>query len=188
MIYLVVYVVGILAAGILTGIYGKEIGIWISYCFLAAYGIMILANATLIEKMSEFNVIAEEDKETGEPLPENLGEEKIGEAVIREEPQKPSEEDIKRLEKITAYIKTNLDKGHKIEKIREPLDKTYGKDSIDWVLENAFKEPELPDLGKPEEEIPDLGQPEEEIPNPVKKKKKARRPKKKIITPGVDNA
>ena len=52
-VYLVLYVLGVLTAGIITGIYGSSVGMWVSYCFLAAYGTMILINAVMIEKIAD---------------------------------------------------------------------------------------------------------------------------------------
>ena len=170
-VYLVLFVLGVLAAGTLTGIYGNDIGIWVSYSFLAAYGIMILINAVMTEKISILKVEAYEEKKEMTPeqindLPKELGdgeEKKIGETTletkeepIKEEPKKVqlSEEQLKTAKKIANYIKDNLEKGHKIEKIREILEKVYKPEDIDFVLQNAFKveEPELPDMGEPEKE------------------------------------
>ncbi len=181
-VYLVLYVLGVIGAGVLTGIYGNDISIWISYGFLAVYGIMILINTTIIEKVAEVKV--ESSKEPSEltpeqiqSLPSKLGEgeqAKAGETTIetidappepppelKQEQRKLTEEEIKVVEKIAKYIKDNLEKGHPIETIRKPLDKAYGTKAVDFVLQNAIKveEPELPDLGEPE--LPDLGEPEE---------------------------
>ena len=85
-IYLVLYVLGVLAAGVLTGVYGNEIGLWIAYSFLGAYGIMILINATLIEKISEVKVEAVTDKEElpdSSELPDSLGSKKVGETTLQ---------------------------------------------------------------------------------------------------------
>ncbi len=190
-IYLVLFVLGVIAAGAITGIFGEGVGIWVSYSFLGAYGIAILINAVLIEKVSLETVM----KNT--TLPESLGETKFGENTLetmedpseppKEEPKKLSEEEIKVVQKIGNYIKDNLDKGHKLETIRAPLDKVYGVKAVDWVLQNAIKveEPELPDLGEPEEIVTPETLKEEVKetkkrpgrPKKTKKKEKAEEPK-----------
>ena len=170
-VYLVLYVLGVLAAGILTGIYGNEIGIWISYGFLAAYGIMIMVNTVMTEKIASVKFEAYDEKKELTPeqikeLPEELGkgkEKKVGETTLKldvppeppkEEPKKVqlSEEQLKTVQKVAVYIKDNLEKGHSLEKIREILEKAYTPELIDFVLQNAIKveEPELPDMGEPE--------------------------------------
>ena len=175
MVYLVLYVLGVLAAGILMGIHGNDIGIWISYSFIAAYGIMILFNATMIERVASVKVESYDRGEELTPeqikeLPDKLGEgeeKKVGETTLeeldmpleppKEEPKKVqlSEEELKRAQKVAAYIKENLDKGHSLQNIREILEKAYTPEFIDFVLKNAFKveEPELPDMGEPEEMV-----------------------------------
>ena len=180
-VYLVVFVLGILAAGILTGIYGNEIGIWINYSFLAAYGIMIMINAVMTEKIASVNVEAYEEKKELTPedikeLPKELGEEKKVEEPTSEsvdvpakpeptepleEPQKEEQkkiqltpEQIKMANNIVEYVSKNLKKGHKLDKIKEILKKAYTSEFIDFVLENTVvNEPELPDMGEPEEEV-----------------------------------
>ncbi len=180
-VYLVLYVLGIIGVGILTGIYGDSISMWVSYGFLAVYGIMIMTNATLIERVSEVKTEKEQEVpgDIGE-LPSSLGaEKKLGEATIetresplppkeikeeaKEETRKLTEAEIKIVEKIAKYVKDNLEKGHDLETIRKPLDKIYGTQAVDFVLQKAIKvqEPELPDLG--ESELPDLGEPEEVV-------------------------
>ncbi len=181
-VYLVMYVLGVLAAGILTGIYGNDIGIWISYSFIAAYGIMILFNATMIEKVATIKFVSGDKKEelTSEQiksLPGELGkgeENKVGETAlhesdvppepplgleplpepVKEEPKKVqlSEEQLKMANNIISYVNENLKKGHKLDKIRAILEKAYTSEFIDFVLKNTVtKEPELPDMGEPEE-------------------------------------
>ncbi len=192
-VYLVLYSLGIITAGILTGIYGSEVGVWVSYCFIAVYGAMIIFNSVMIEKISELRLVSSEEpsKEQIKELPDELGEKKIGEAVIEEvdvpeEPKKAqlTEEQAKIFNKIAAYIKQNLDKGHSLEKIRGVLDKIYKPGEIDFVIKNAFKieEPELPDLGEPKEEpeLPDLGESKK---RPKKKSKKAKKNKVEIVDP-----
>ena len=188
-VYLVLYVLGIIAAGVLTGIYGNDISIWISYGFLVVYGIMILINATITERVANIKIESSKEPDQLTPqqikdLPSKLGEgeeKKVGETTletrdtplppipqpplpppeIKEEGRKLTEAELEVVEKIAKYIKLNLEKGHKLETIRAPLDKAYGAKAVDWVLQNAIKvaEPELPDLGDPE--LPDLGEPEE---------------------------
>ncbi len=178
-VYLVVFVLGVLTAGILTGIYGNDIGVLVSYGFLGAYGIMILVNAVMIERISTLKVEPSEKKK--EPtaqeikdLPDTLGKdeestpeevsdkieplkepEEIKEETPKEEPKKIqlSKEEAERFDKIALYIKGNLEKGHDLKKITEVLQKVYTAEMINFVLDNAFKvkEPELPDLGEPEE-------------------------------------
>ncbi len=172
LIYLIVFVLGVITAGILTGIYGSDVGVWISYSFLAFYGIVILFNITVLERLTEIKVESYEDEkkeltpEQAKSLPDTLGgeEKKIEEETVppieppKEEQKKQvklSEEDLARVKKVATYIKENLEKGHSLEKIREPLDKAYKPEFIEFVLQNAFKfeEPELPDLGEPEEVV-----------------------------------
>ena len=79
-VYLVLFVLGSLAAGILTGIYGNDMGIYISYSFLGAYGIMIMVNAVRTEKIASVKVESYDSKEELTPeqikeLPKELGEE-----------------------------------------------------------------------------------------------------------------
>ena len=197
-VYLVLYVLGVLCAGILTGIYGNDIGVWISYGFLAAYGIMIMINAVMTEKIASLKIENYSGKEQLTPeqikeLPKELGEgkvKKVGEATLqevdvppeppKEEPNKVqlSEEDIKRAKTVALYIKDNLEKGHKLEKIRNILEKAYTPEFIDFVLETAFqvKEPELPDMGEPEEVVTP-----KTLDKEIKEsKKKPGRPKKKV--------
>lgn len=189
-VYLVLYVFGVLTAGILTGIYGNSIGVWISYCFLAAYGIMILVNAVMIEKIVDVKVEVAEEKLTPEQikeLPETLGEKKVEETTLetKDVPPEPpkqvqlSEEELKTVQKVAVYIKENLEKGHKLEKIREILEKVYTTELIDFVLKNALKveEPELPDMGEPEEITP------ETLKKEVKKKGRPKKHKVEIVDP-----
>ncbi len=192
-VYLVLFVLGVISAGTLIGIYGDEIGVRISHGFLAAYGIMIMLNAAMTEKIANVKVEAYEDKNEFTPeqinnLPGKLGdggEKKVGESILEEvdvPPEPPpqvkeepkvqlSEEDIKRMQKVAGYIKDNLEKGHRLEKIKEILKKAYTPEFIDFVLQNAFKvqEPELPDMGEPEEVVTP-----ETLGNEIKKQPKAK--------------
>ena len=174
-VYLVLFVLGVIAAGVITGVYGNDVGIRVSYSFIAAYGIMIMINAVMTEKIASVKVEAYDDKNELTPeqikeLPGKLGEgqeNKVGETTLqeldippeppKEEPKKVqlSEEDAKRANTIATYINENLEKGHKLEKIKEILEKAYTPEFIDFVINNAFKakEPELPDMGEPEEEV-----------------------------------
>ncbi len=174
-VYLVLFVLGVIAAGVITGVYGNDVGIWISYGFIAAYGIMIMINAVMTEKIASVNVETYDSKEEITPekikeLPKELGqgeEKKTGESTLetidvppeppKEEPKKVqlSEEQLKTVNKIVLYIKGNLEKGHTLEKIRVILEKAYTPELIDFVLKNALKveEPELPDMGEPEVEV-----------------------------------
>ena len=176
MVYLVVLVLSFLAVGTLTGIYGVDIGVWVSYSLLGMYGIMILINSILIEKIAGLKVETYYDKkittEQIKDLPNTLGkreEKEVGESTLEsvdvpdkveqetEEPKevKLSEEDAKRANKVALYIKDNLEKGHKLDKIKEILEKAYTKEFIEFVIQNAFKEeePQLPDMGVPEESV-----------------------------------
>ncbi|KKM71225.1 hypothetical protein LCGC14_1432780 [marine sediment metagenome] len=201
-VYFILYVLGVIAAGVLTGIYGNDISIYISYGFLAAYGIMILINATIIERISSIKVESYEQPNQLTPeqikeLPDKLGkgeEKKVGETTLeemdappeppqglKEEPKKVqlSEEEIKTIQKVSLYIKDNLEKGHTLEKIREILEKVYTPELIDFVLQNALqiKEPELPDMGEPEEIVTP-----KTLNKEIKKtKKKPGRPKKNKV-------
>ncbi len=175
-VYLVLFVLGVIAAGVITGVYGNEIGIWISYSFLAAYGIMIIVNAVMTEKIASVKVETYDDKkitaEQIKDLPDKLGEgeEKVvGESTleeldlppeppqeIKEEPKKVqlTEEQTKMANNIVKYINENLKKGHKLDKIKAILEKAYTKEFIDFVLQNTVaKEPELPDMGEPEDSV-----------------------------------
>ena len=198
MVYLVLYSLGIITAGILTGIYGTGIGTWVSYSFIVVYGAMIIFNVAMIEKISELRISSSEEPLTNEQikeLPDELGEKKVGEAIIEEVdvPEEPveeqkvplSEEQTKIFNKIAAYIKQNLDKGHSLEKIRGVLDKIYKPEEIDFVIKNAFKieEPELPELGEPkkEPELPELGEPKKS--KKKSKKKKTQNKKVEIVDP-----
>ena len=181
-VYLVLYVLGVIAAGVLTGIYGNDMSIWISYGFLAAYGIMILINATIIERVAKVKIETSEEPSDLTPeqiksLPPTLGkgeEKKVGETTletrdvplppiptpplppseIKEEQPQMSEEDKKTMQKILDYIETNLGKGHSLDKIKNGLVSVgYNSEAIDKIIKASvvFKEPELPDLGEPEE-------------------------------------
>ncbi len=207
-VYLVLYVLGVITAGVLTGIYGNSIGIWISYGFLGVYGIMILINAALIEKISTVKLEAVEGQDELTPeqikeLPDTLGkgeEKKVGEATLetldepleppKEEPKKVqlSEEQIKMANDIIEYVSKNLKKGHKLEKIKESLEKAYTKEFINFVLENiVVKEPELPDMGEPEEAVtPEVKPTKKKKGRPKKKKEEPKEEKQKveIVDPG----
>ncbi len=197
-VYLVLLVLGIIGAGFLTGVYGENIGIWVSYSFLAFYGMIIMVLLNMVEKIASVKVEVEGEltPEQASSLPNELGKEKkVGETTLEErdvppeppieppkelpepteEPEeekvKLSQEDIARIKKVATYIQTNLEKGHSLEKIRGILEKAYTKEFIDFVL-GQFKEPELPDLGEPD--------------NKPKKKRKGRPKKKKEIVDPED--
>lgn len=206
-VYLVLFVLGSLAAGILTGIYGNDMGIYISYSFLGAYGIMIMVNAVRTEKIASVKVESYDSKEELTPeqikeLPKELGEgegKKVGETTletvdvsdemdpviepepspepVKEEPKKVqlTEEQVKMANNIISYVDENLKKGHKLDKIKSNLIKIYTEEFVDFVLKSTVaKEPELPDMGEPEEEVTP-----ETLKAEVKKtKKKPGRPKK----------
>ena len=154
----------------------------------------------MIEKIAKVD-FGFSDKEEITPeqikeLPNELGgEKKLGEPTLEEvdvppEPPKEekvqlSEEEIKRVQKVALYIKDNLEKGHKIEKIKEILEKAYTPEFIDFVLKNAFKseEPELPDLGEPEEIVTPETLKEEVKPKKNKKKGRPKKQKVEIVDP-----
>lgn len=178
-VYLVLLVLGFIAAGVLTGIYGNDIGIWVSYSFIGVYGMMIIANAIVIEKVSSIKIESSEVSNELTPeqiksLPSKLGEgeeKKVGETMLEEnhieeikkeelearenrEKAQLDEKQKKTLMDMAKYVKENVEKGHPVEKVREAMIKGgYTEEAVDFVISKVVvaKEPELPDLGEPEE-------------------------------------